>query len=132
MPKDRPGRRYDAVAVRAVLHGAPCTVDNMVGVASKQKAPSATAGLGGSPNPQVNIPVGEKFVIVTKGEVNVPFVATSARGTTIWINKTNDALSVADPGSGNGLKFGRVVAMAGERAVPTGQMAVDLDQKGGF
>lgn len=132
MPKNRPGRRYDAVAVRAVVHGAPCVVDTVAGVASKQKAPVATAGLGGAPNPQINIPIGEKFVIITKGEVNVPVVASAPRGTTIWINKTNDALSIADPGTGNGIKFGKVVAVAGERAVPTGYMAVDLDQRASF
>jgi hypothetical protein len=129
MPKDRPGRRYDAIAVRAVLHGAPCIVDNIAGVASKQKQPPAAVGLGGSPNPQVNIAVGEKFTIITKGEVNVPLTAASPRGTPIYITPATDALTTVAAGAA---KFGRVVAVAGERAVPAGYMAVDLDQRASF
>lgn len=129
MPKNRPGARYDAVAVRQLQHGAPCIVDNIVGVASKQKAPVATVGLGGSPNPQTTIGVGEKFTIITKGEVNVPVVAAAPRGTPIYITAASDALSTTSAGN---VKFGRVVAVAGERAVPTGYMAVDLDQKASF
>jgi hypothetical protein len=131
-PYERPGRRHYATAIRALSHGAPCVVDEFVGVASKQKQPLSSAGLGGTPNPQINIPIGEQFVIVEAGIVLVPYVATAAKGSTVWINVTNDALTLTDPGAGNGRKFGRVEEIQGQRNTPTGFMRVNLDRKDSF
>jgi Uncharacterized conserved protein (DUF2190) len=124
---NRPGTRYYVnAATKAVLHAAPVVEDNVVGVAQKQKQPLSSVGIGGAPNPQINIPVGEAFAIVCKGIVQVPYVATAAKGTPIYITATNNTLSLTAAGN---VKYGRVVEIQGQRGTPTGFMRVDLDSK---
>jgi hypothetical protein len=126
---NRPGARYYVnAATRQRNHGDPCVEDNMVGVAQKQKQPSSTIALAS----YKVIAVGESHVIINKGVVRVPFVAGAVKGSTVWINITNDAITLTDPGAGNGRKFGRVVEIAGQRATETGFMRVDLDAKDSF
>lgn len=129
---NRPGTRYYTTATKAVLHKGAVVEDNIVGVAQKTKQPLSSQGIGGSPDPQVNIPIGETFTIVCAGIVKVPFVATSVKGSTVWINITNNALTLTDPGAGNGRKFGRVVEIQGQRGTETGFMRVNLDAKDSF
>lgn len=129
MPYNRPGSRYYVnAATRQRNHNAVCVEDNVVGVAQKQKSVAGDQGLAN----QAVILAAEPFVIVCKGIVKVPFVAASVKGSTVWINVTNDALTLADPGGGNGRKFGRVVEIAGQRNTQTGFMRVDLDLKDSF
>lgn len=127
---NRPGTRYYVnSATRQRNHGDPCVEDGFaVGVAQKQKQPAATAALSAA----AVIAAAEAFVIICKGIVRVPFVAGAVKGSTVWINNTNDALTLADPGSGNGRKFGRVVEIAGQRGTGAGFMRVDLDAKDSF
>lgn len=126
---NRPGTRYYVnAATRQRNHGAPCVEDGVVGIAQKQKAVSSAAGLV---QPAV-IAAAEPFVIICKGVVRVPFVAASVKGSTVWMNVTNDALTLTDPGGGNGRKFGRVVEIAGQRGTETAMMRVDLDMKDSF
>lgn len=125
---DRPGARFYTVATKAVQHGAPCTEENVSGTAIKQKAPGATAAL----STHQTIAIGEAFAIKNKGIVEVPAVAGVIPGDTVWINATNNVLTEADPGVGNGRKYGRCVEVAGDRGTPTGRMRVDLDAKDSF
>jgi hypothetical protein len=128
---NRPGTRYYVnSASRARQHRAACVEDNVVGTAQKQKQPTSDVGLAG--NAQTTIAVGEPFVIICKGVVKVPFVAGFAKGDPVWINITNDVLTEADPGGGNGRKFGRVVEIQGQRGTETGFARVDLDMKDSF
>lgn len=125
----RPGLRYPVNAsTRQRNHGDPAVEDNIVGIVNKQKQPSSTAALSS----YKQIAVAEPCVMIVKGIVRVPFVATAVKGSTVWINVTNDVLTLVDPGAGNGRKFGRVVEIAGQRATETGFMRVDLDMKDSF
>jgi hypothetical protein len=129
MPYNRNGTRYYVLsASRQRVQGAPAVEDSVVGVVQKQVQPKGDVGL----SVQAIIAAAEPCVIVCKGIVQVPFVATSVKGSTCWIHATTDALSVADPGAGNGRKFGRVVEVQGQRGTPTGFMRVDLDSKDSF
>jgi hypothetical protein len=126
---NRPGTRYYVnAATRQRNHGDPAVEDNVVGISQKQRQPSAAAAL----TSYRVIAAAESFVIICKGIVRVPFVAASVKGSTVWINVTNDALTLADPGGGNGRKFGRVVEIAGQRGTEVGFMRVDLDAKDSF
>lgn len=126
MPYSRPGYMKYVTATKAVLHGALATESQFVGVAVKQKAPSAGAGSG---TPQKQIEIGEAFALISKGEVQVAAVGGIVKGDPVYINATNNAVTEADPGAGNGRKVGRCTAVAGERGTPTGFMRVDLDAK---
>lgn len=129
MPYNRPGARYYVNASSILrLHGDACVEDNVVGVANKQKQPLVTAGL----TAYNQIQVGEPFAIINKGIVKVPTVGGAVKGSTVWINVTNQVLTLTDPGAGNGRKFGRVVEIAGQRGTQTGFMRVDLDAKDSF
>lgn len=128
---NRPGTRYYVnAASRARQHRAACVEDNVVGTAQKQKQPTSDVGFTGSA--QTTIALAEPFAIVCTGIVKVPYVATAAKGSTVWINVTNDALTLVDPGAGNGRKFGRVVEIQGQRGTETGFMRVNLDMKDSF
>lgn len=128
MPYNRPGSRYYTTATVAHNHGDACHEDNVVGVAQKQKTPSSTAAL----STYQQIGIGESFVIVCKGIVKVANVTSAVKGSTVWIHATTQALTLTDPGGGNGRKFGRVVEIAGQRGVESGKMRVDLDMKDSF
>lgn len=123
---NRPGTRYYATAVRELTHKDPCVVNGIVGTAQKQKAPAAGAAIGAA---QTTIAVGEDFVIVCKGIVEVPYVATAAKGSPIYIDDTNDTLTLTATAN---VKFGLVVEIQGQRGTPTGFMRVDLDKKDTF
>lgn len=122
------GRHRVASSSVKRLHGAACHEEGYVGIAQKQVQPGATIALAEYPY----IQVAEAFTIITTGKVEVPTVTSAARGSTIWINVDTQALSLTDPGSSDGMKFGRVDALAGEEGVPTGFMRVDLDKKDSF
>lgn len=128
MPKNRPGRMFYTTATKVVLHGKPAVEENMAGVAVKQKEPSITSGLAG----RDSIAIAEDFALIVKGVVEVDEVAAAIPGSTVWINNTNNVLTLTDPGTGNGRQFGRVVEIEGERGIPTNRMAVDLDAKDSF
>ncbi len=115
-------------ATKAVNHGVACEELGFVGVAVKQKAPSASAGTG---TPQKQVGIGEDFAIITKGIVQVPYVATAAKGSNITITAAGNVLALTAAGAGV-LKFGKVVEIAGQRGTPTGFMRVDLDKKDSF
>lgn len=126
---NRPGTRYIVNAsTRQRNHGDPAVEDNVVGIVNKQKQPASTAALA----TYKQIAVAEPCVMIVKGVVRVPFVAGAVKGSTVWLNATNDVLTLVDPGAGNGRKFGRVVEIAGQRATETGFMRVDLDMKDSF
>lgn len=118
-----------ATANLAVLHGAPVTVNNHVGIAVKQRPAAAGAASG---TPQKQIAISEQFAIITKGIVEVLTVGSPVKGDTVWINVTNNVLTLTDPGGGNGRKFGRVAELPGERGGRTTHMRVDLDAKDSF
>jgi hypothetical protein len=126
MPYSRPGYMQQATATKAVWHGAPVTESNFVGIAVKQKAPSAGAASG---TPQHQIAVGEDFNIITKGIVQVDAVAGFAVGDPVYIVEADNTLTET---VGSNLKFGRVVYIAGQQGTPTGKVRIDLDKKDSF
>jgi hypothetical protein len=75
-------------------HGDPAIEDNVVGVAQKQKQPSSTAALSAA----TVIAIGEPYVIICKGVVRVPFVATCVKGTPLYITAAG-VLTVTAPGT---------------------------------
>lgn len=127
MPYSRPGYMYYATkSVIACNHGDPCIENGIVGVAVKQKAPGAGVGSG---TPQKQIAIGEPFAIITKGIVQVPYVATSAKGSPIYIVAATHALTLTAAGN---VKYGLTVEIQGQRGTPTGRMRIDLDKKDTF
>lgn len=132
MPKNRPGRIKYVTATKTTTHGAPCAESNFVGVAVKQTAPSWSTAYSA----QQTIAIGEKFAIIAKGYVEVDSaiagLAGAVKGDTVWINNTNNALTLTDPGAGNGRKYGRVSELAGQRGGATNRLRVDLDSKDSF
>jgi predicted RecA/RadA family phage recombinase len=132
MPYNRPGRSYPTVATQAWVHGLPCIEQGVPGVAVKQQEPGFGIGpafTGVTPNVAFKaIAIGEKFLIIDKGIVQVPTVAGFAKGDTIYITTAGVLTETA---SGNS-KFGKVVEVAGERGTPTGYVRIDLDLKSLF
>lgn len=129
MSIERPGRAKYVTATKVTPHETLCTENNLVGTAIKQKA----AGWGDAFTATPTIAIGEQFIIRDKGICQTPIVGSPTQGSTVWINKTNNAITLTDPGSGNGLKVGRVVELPGSnRGVPAGFMRVDLDNKDSF
>ena len=113
-------------ATKAVNHGLPCVESGMVGVAIKQKALGVGAGSG---IPQKQIGIGEAFVIINKGVVEVANLITAVKGSAIYIVTATNLLTLVATGN---VKFGRCVEVAGTRGTPTGMMRVDLDAKDTF
>lgn len=132
MPYERPGERYYATATKTTLHGAACVENGVVGVAIKQVAPAAGTGLTDVAN--TTIAIGEKFVIDTKGIVEVPVGAlTPTKGMAVYLTAATNALTPTGPASGTTTyKFGTVVEVAGERGTPTGRVRINLDLKDSF
>lgn len=125
MPYERPGEGFYATATKACSHGQLVVEDNVVGVAIKQKANAWDAPLAG----RDDIAIGEAFHIRTKGIKQIDFVTGAVKGSPVYINATNNAVTLTDPGAGNGRRAGRVVEIQGQRGTPTGKMRVDLDLK---
>jgi hypothetical protein len=132
MPKNRPGRIKYVTATKTTTHGNPCVEVNFCGVAVKQVPPSWSTAYSA----QQTIAIGEKFAIIAKGIVEVDSaiagLSGAVKGDTVWINNTNNALTLTDPGSGNGRKYGRVAGLAGERGGASNRLRVDLDSKDSF
>jgi hypothetical protein len=125
---NRPGTRYYVLgATKAMVHGAPCVEDGIVGTAQKTKQPNSAAGLAGGV--QQAIGIGEPFTIVCKGIVKVPFVAGFAKGDPVYITAATNALT--ETAAGN-VKFGRVVEIQGQRGLESGFARIDLDMKDSF
>lgn len=134
MGYERPGERfYPTQATKAVLHGAPCAENGVVGVAIKQVAAPFGTGLGSALINQVQ--VAEKFVIDTKGIVEVinTGISGATKGAPVYITVATNALTLTGPASaGVTEKFGRVAELAGERKTPTGKLRINLDMKDSF
>lgn len=132
MPKNRPGRIRYVTATKTTTHGAPCVETNFPGVAVKTAPPGWAVAFSA----QGTIAIGEKFSIISKGYVEVDSaiagLAGAVKGDTVWINNTNNALTLIDPGAGNGRKYGRVIGLAGERGGAANRLRVDLDAKDSF
>lgn len=126
MPYSRPGPGRYVTAGAAVNHGAPATDEEAVGVAVKQLARGWKDGVAN----QAVIDSGERYFLITKGVVQVPFVAGFAVGDDIWIDPDDNTLTETTT---DNLKFGRVVeVVASGRGVPTGYCRIDLDAKDSF
>lgn len=123
MPYSRPGyMRYDVNGGTALTHGQPVkSAKGFVGVAVKQKSPNWDVAV----TAQQTIAAAEPFAIISKGVVQVPFVAGFADGDRVYIDATN---TLTETAAGN-TAFGRVVEVAGERGTPSGKVRIDLDDK---
>jgi hypothetical protein len=128
MPYERPGQGHYTTATKATTHGALVVEDSVVGIAIKQKAVSWQAGLAA----QNQIGIGEAFHIRTKGVRQVPFLAGSVKGTSLYIITATNVLTASAQTAPTGYKVGKVVEVQGQRGTPTGFMRVDLDLKDSF
>lgn len=124
MPKVRPGVPKYVVATKVVLHDMPCTENGFVGVSVKQRAVSSGQGATG----RQSIAIGESFIILTKGQVEVPTIVGATKGAGVWIRVATNALVLADAGAGD-IPFGTIAELPGERGGRTTHMRVDLDDK---
>ena len=136
MPVSRPGKMfYPTAATKAVVHGLPVVEENIPGVAIKQGAPAFGTGpgfVGAAVNPAlVTIAIGEKFVILSKGIVEVPVqnISAGVKGDAVYIDAATNLLSKTASG---GTKYGRIVEIAGQRGTRTGYVRIDLDHKATF
>jgi len=126
MPYSRPGR---GVYVRntstsaAISHGQPSKESNFVGVAYKQAQPGFNSLIADASS----IADDEDYFLVTKGVVQVPFVAGFAKGDFVYIVNATNALQEA--GGAGTTPFGVVTEIQGVRGTPTGRVRIDLDQK---
>ena len=121
MPKQSPSPVYYARATKATTHGSPVIEDGVPGVAVKQKATSWGAGITGLKNIAIN----EDFLILVKGEVQVPAIGGATKGAPVYITPATNALTLT--AAAGLVPYGRVVELAGQRGTPTGKMKVDLD-----
>jgi len=122
---NRPGRGVhvtNTATSAAINHGQVAQEEGHVGVAVKQVPATWDAALSA----HSVIADDEEYFLITKGVVQVDTVGGFARGEPIYIVAATNALT--ETGSGN-VPFGRVVEIAGERGVPTGQVRIDLDAK---
>jgi len=118
----RPGQYVTNGSGGALNHGQPAKEGNFVGVCVKQKAPKWSDGLSA----QKQIANGEKYYLITKGEVQVDFVAGFSVGDAIYITSGNVLTKTA----ASNTPYGRVVEVAADnRGVPTGKVRIDLDIK---
>lgn len=125
MPKQKFSPGHYAVATKAVVHGDPCVEGGVSGIAFKQATPTWDQSFA----TQKNIGIGENFLILDKGEVEVATIGGAVKGQPIYILTATNALQTAVPGAGLGYPFGRVAELAGQRGTPTGRMMVDQDAK---
>lgn len=106
----------------AITHGAPRKEGNFVGIAVKQKAASWSAGLAA----QSEIADGEKYFLITKGEVQVANVSGFAKGDPVYITSAGVLTETA----ASNTPFGRVTETTSDnRGVPSGKVRIDLDVK---
>lgn len=139
MPYVRPGKEFYATATKSVVHDAPVIESNIPGVAVKQQVAAFGTGPAftapGVVNPLlVTVAVGEQFVIVSKGVVEVPVtgITSPAVGDAVYITAADNTLSKT--ASAN-QKFGRIVETATSqpnRGCRTGYVRIDLDHKATF
>lgn len=128
MTYNRPGRGTHKVNTlgRTINHNDPVSISGHVGVAVKQKQHNTAEGIVGGNV----IATGERFWLIKKGIVQVPFVAGMVDGDPVYIVAADGTLT--ETASGN-VKFGRVVEVTGDgRGVPPGKVRVDLDDKDSF
>lgn len=124
MPYSTKGRIHyvlKGIESSTLEHGQTVAVDKVVGVAIKQKAPDVTKGIVALST----IEKKEGFAVLIKGVVQVPAVASTAKGELLYIKSDNTLTKTASENT----VFGKIVEMAGERGTPTGKVRVDLDQK---
>lgn len=116
MPYSGNQHRREAVAVRTIVHGAPCIVDNFPGIASK--AQQLTRYVDPNTAAARTIAVGERFVqqLGTEAEVigaNIDGgVAAATLGTLLYIIPTTDRLTTTATGN---VAFGRVTEVRTDR-----------------
>lgn len=104
MARDNPGDRVRVTAVRALVHGQFCVVNNRVGQA--WKVTQLTRYQDPTQAAVRNIAVGEEFTLVRGGTHDLPLtgpVAAAVLGSRVWINPTTDALilDAAPPAAGS-------------------------------
>lgn len=109
MPSQGPGRRHNATATKAVIHGDPCIEDNLPGVAFKSAG--LTAFIDPTTAAATTIAVAEPFVIMLGGMQDIraakcPGAALPAVGAQLWILSTDNTMQAA--AGTNRVKFGVV------------------------
>ncbi len=130
MPYNRPGPGvYVQNGGTPIQHGTPqVSAGGFVGVAVKQKVRAWSDAY----SIQAQIDANENYYLITKGVVQVgnqdAGIAASAKGTALYIIVATGVLTTTTGTP----KFGRIVAIAGERGTPTGKIRVDLDAKDSF
>lgn len=128
MTYSRPGKGTHVVnsTGAAIAHGSSQALSGFVGVVIKQKAQRWSDGFV----TPITIANGEKCWMITKGIVQVPFVAGFAKGDPVYIIPATGVLTET---ATNNFKFGKVIEVVGDgRSVPSGFVRIDLDAKDSF
>lgn len=125
MPKQKYSPGHYATATKQVIHGDPCVEGGVSGIAFKQKAPAWDLPFAN----QKIIIIGEDFLILDKGEVEVAALGGAVKGQAVYITTATNALTLSVPGAGLGFPFGRVAELPGQRGTPATKMMVDQDAK---
>ena len=130
MPYNRPGPGvYVINGATPIQHGSAQSNAGFVGVAVKQKVRAWSDAY----NIQAQIDANEPYYLITKGVVQVantdPGISAATKGTPTYITTATPGVLTTTTGTP---KFGRIVAIAGERGTPTGKVRIDLDSKDSF
>ena len=126
MPYSRPGRGVyvtNTSTSAAIEHGSPSKEGNFVGVAWKQVQPGFDSVIADASS----IEDDEAYFLVTKGVVQVDFVAGFAKGDFIYITDATNVLTKT--GGAGKTPYGVVTEIQGVRGTPTGKVRIDLDHK---
>lgn len=126
MPYSRPGRGVyvqNTSTSAAIQHGQPSKEGNFVGVAWKQQGVGFNTVIADA----TTIADDENYFLVTKGVVQVAFVAGFAKGDFIYITDATNVLTKT--GGAGKTPYGVVTEIQGVRGTPTGKVRIDLDHK---
>lgn len=127
MPYQRPGNSVYVTngSSGVYLHGQPVLEGSEAGIAVKQKPAHWSDGLAA----QNQIQVGEPYLILRRGIVQVANTGSFTKGQALYITSANALTGTATSNT----KFGRVVEVPTDgRGVPTGFVRVNLDERNSF
>jgi|SRR5581483_1506681 len=109
---------------RQCQHGDLTYESGYVGTAIKQQGYTINTARSAV----ATILVGEQFLMIVQGTVEVPAIGGATLGQEVSITTATGAITLGAPGSGQ-VKAGRVAVLPGTYGCPVGKMWVDLDAK---
>lgn len=120
----RPGRAVHIVANKELTHGAPHYQGGLVGIVQKQDEPKAFD----SEASRKKVASGVKYVLLVKGEVEIPALAGATVGQAVFVNMTTDVATLTQ-GTAETVPLGRVTNLPSTFGLNATTMRVDMDLK---